>query len=130
MRFMVLVHPGDKKSYEAGKMPSDEFLATMGKFNEELVDAGVMLNGEGLQPSSKAVCVYFPGNGTQRVTEGPFNDIHGLVGGFWIWQVDSKEGALQWARKAPMENGATLELRQIFEPSDFSPEIEKQEKEL
>jgi hypothetical protein len=130
MRFMVLVYPGNKKAYEAGEMPSQELLANMGKFNEALVDAGVMLSGEGLHPSSKGVRVHFPGDGDKSVTEGPFTDAHDLVGGFWIWQVKSKEEALEWAKRAPMEDGATLELRQVFESADFGPEIEKQEKEL
>ena len=130
MRFMVLVYPGNKKGYEAGQMPSQELLTNMGKFNEELVEAGVMLSGEGLHPSSKAARIHFPGNGEKSVTNGPFDDAHELIGGFWIWKVKSKEEALEWAKRAPMEDGATLELRQVFESSDFGPEIEKQEKEL
>lgn len=130
MRFMVLVHPGNKKGYEAGQMPDQQLLADMGKFNEALVEAGVMLSGEGLQPSAKGVRVHFAGNGKQSVTDGPFTETHGLIGGFWIWQVKSKEEALQWAKRAPMEAAATLELRQIFELSDFGPEVEKQERKL
>lgn len=129
MRFMVIVLPGDLKDYEAGKMPEQQLLENMGKFNEELVNAGVMLSGEGLHPSSKGARMHFPGKGKQpSITDGPFPDAR--VGGFWIWQVKSKAEALEWAKRAPMEDGATLELRQVFEPSDFGPEIEQQEKQL
>jgi hypothetical protein len=130
MRFMVIVHPGNKKGYEAGQMPDAELLTNMGKFNEELVKAGVMLSGEGLHPSSKGVRVHFPGKGKTNVTQGPFPESQELIGGFWIWQVKSKEEALDWAKRAPMEDGATLELRQVFESSDFGPEIEEQENKL
>ncbi len=130
MRFMVLVHTGFK-GYEAGEMPDQQLLTDMGKFNEELVNAGVMLSADGLQPSSKGARVHFPGKGKKSViTDGPFADTHGLVAGFWIWQVKSKEEALEWAKRAPMEDGATLELRQIFESSDFGPEVEEQERKL
>jgi hypothetical protein len=129
MRFMVLVHPANK-GYEAGQMPDPELMANMGKFNEELVDAGVMLSAEGLQPSSKGVRVHFAGKGKKNITQGPFRDANELVGGFWIWQVKSKEEALEWAKRAPMEEGDTLELRQVAESSDFGPEIEAQEDKL
>jgi hypothetical protein len=130
MRFMVLVYPGNKKGYEAGQLPDQELLANMGKFNEELVEAGVLLSGEGLQPSSKGARVHFPGNGNKSVTHGPLTESRELIGGFWIWQVKSKEEALKWAQRAPMEDGATLELRQVFEPSDFGPEVEDRERKL
>lgn len=130
MRVMVIVYPGDRDDYEAGKMPEPELLENMGKFNEELVEAGVMLSGEGLQPGSKGIRVYFPGTGEETVTDGPFPQDRNLIGGFWIWQVKSWKEALEWAKRAPMEDGATLELRPVFEPSDFGPEIEKQETEL
>jgi hypothetical protein len=130
MRFMVLVYPGNRKGYEAGQMPEQKLLENMGKFNEELVNAGVMLSGEGIHPSSKGARVHFPGKGKKAVvTQGPFTDRE-LVGGFWMWQVKSKEEALEWAKRAPMEDGATLELRQVFEAADFGPEIEAQEKKL
>jgi hypothetical protein len=127
---MVLVYPGNIKGYEAGQMPDPELLEKMGKFNEELVEAGVMLSGEGLHPSSKGARVHFSGHGKKSVTDGPFAETKELIGGFWIWQVKSKEEALEWAKRAPMEEGATLELRQLFEPSDFGPEVEAQEKKL
>jgi len=130
MRFMVIVYPGNVPGYEAGEMPGEELLTNMGKFNEELVDAGVMVSGEGLHPTAKGARVHFPGDGSANVTEGPFADSDRLVGGFWIWQVESKEEALSWARRAPMEDGATLELRQVFEMSDFGPEVEAQERAL
>src|SRR5262245_1007523 len=125
MRFMVLVHPGNKKGYEAGQMPDAQLLANMGKFNEELVKAGVMLSGEGRQPSSKGARVHFPGKGKKTVTDGPFTETRELIGGFWMWRVKSREEALEWAQRAPMEDGATLELRQVFESSDFGPEVEE-----
>jgi hypothetical protein len=130
MKFMVLVYPGNKKGYEAGQMPDAKLLENMGKFNEELVKAGVMLSGEGLHPSSKAARVHFPGGGKNNVTRGPFAEARDLIGGFWMWKVNSLEEALDWARRAPMEDGATLELRQVFESSDFGPEIEAQERKL
>ncbi len=130
MRFMVLVYPGNAKAYEAGQMPEAELLAKMGLFNEELVKAGVLLSGEGLQPSSKGVQVHFPGHGETRVSDGPFTEPRKPIGGFWIWKVKSKAEALEWAKRAPMEDGATLELRQVFEPSDFGPDIEQQETSL
>ena len=130
MRFMVLVYPGNKKGYEAGQMPDQQLLENMGKFNEELVEAGVMLSGEGLHPSSKGARVHFSGKGKKSVTSGPFAEARELIGGFWIWQVKSKEEAVEWAKRAPMEDGATLELRQVFEPSDFGPEVEKRETKL
>src|SRR5687767_1076789 len=130
MRVMVLVHPGNKKGYEAGQMPDQELLANMGKFNEELVKAGVLLSGEGLHPSSKGARVHFPGSVKKSVTRGPFEEARELIGGFWIWKVNSIEEALEWAKRAPMEDGATLELRQVFESSDFGPEVEERERKL
>lgn len=129
MKFMVLVHPAQIKDYEAGKMPPDEMFEKMGKFNEELIDAGVMLAGEGLRPSKDSVRIKF-GGGNNTLTEGPFEVTRDFVAGYWLWQVDSKEEAIGWAKRAPMEDGDILELRQIFEASDFSPAIEKQEKAL
>lgn len=127
---MVIVHPGDPESYENGVMPDEKILKEMGEFNEELVEAGVMLSGEGLHPSSKGVRVHFPKGEKMTITNGPFTEATELIGGFWIWQLKSKEEALEWAKRAPMEDGATLEIRQLFEPSDFGPEVEKQETEL
>jgi hypothetical protein len=130
MRFMVLVK-ADKDS-EAGVMPSHELLAEMGKFNEELVKAGVMLAGEGLQASSKGARVKFSGN-KRTVTDGPFAETKELVAGFWLWQVRSKEEAIEWLKRAPFREGE-VEIRQVFESEDFgaefTPELREQEERL
>ncbi|MCI0330091.1 MAG: YciI family protein [candidate division Zixibacteria bacterium] len=116
MRFMVIVK-ADKES-EAGVMPSEKLLTEMGKFNEELVKAGVMLAGEGLQPSSKGVRVRF--NGAKRtVIDGPFAETKELVAGFWLWQVKSKEEAIEWLKRAPFDN-TEVEIRQVFETEEFA----------
>lgn len=130
MRFMVIVK-ADKDS-EAGVLPSHELLAEMGKFNEELVKAGIMLAGEGLQPSSKGARVRFSGK-KRTVTDGPFSETKELVAGFWLWQVRSKEEAIEWLKRAPFDN-AEVELRQVFEAEDFgeafTPELREQEERL
>ena len=119
MRFMVIVK-ADKDS-EAGVLPSHELLAEMGKFNEELVKAGVMLAGEGLQASSKGARVKFSGN-KRTVTDGPFTETKELVAGFWLWQARSKEEAIEWLKRAPFREGE-VEIRQVFEAEDFGPEF-------
>jgi hypothetical protein len=106
---------------EAGMMPSAKLVAAMGKFNDEMIAAGVMLAGEGLHPSSKGARVSFSG-GTRVVTDGPFPETKELVAGYWVIEVASKEEAIQWASRVPFERGE-VELRQIFEASDFPPEI-------
>jgi hypothetical protein len=130
MRFMVIVK-ADKES-EAGVMPSEKLLTDMGKFNEELVKAGVMLAGEGLHPSSKGVRVKFS-DGKQTVIEGPFAETKELVAGFWLWQVKSLDEAIEWLKKAPFE-GTEVEIRQVFEAADFgdefTPELREQEERL
>jgi hypothetical protein len=127
MRFMVLVK-ADKQS-EAGAMPSREMLEAMGKFNEKLIQSGVMLAGEGLHPSSKGVRVRFSG-GQKTVIDGPFAEAKELVAGFWIWRVNSREEAIEWLKKAPFEE-TEVEIRQVFETEDFgqelTPEMRKQE---
>jgi hypothetical protein len=127
MRFMVLVK-ADKNS-EAGILPDTKILAEMGKFNEELVKAGVMLAGVGLQPSSKGVRVRFSG-GKRTVIDGPFAETKELVAGFWLWQVKSREEAIEWLKRAPFED-TEVELRQVFETEDFgealTPELREQE---
>jgi len=130
MRFMVMAKAS--KDSEAGKMPSQKLLAEMGKFNEELVKAGIMLAGEGLQPSSKGARVRF--SGTKRtVMDGPFTESKELVAGFWIWKVKSKEEAIEWVKRCPnpMEGESEIEIRQIFEAEDFgaefTPELRQQE---
>src|SRR5215510_7545656 len=110
MRVMVLVK-ADKDS-EAGVMPSEELLRKMGNFNEELVKAGVMLAGEGLQASSKGVRVRFSGS-KRTVIDGPFTEAKELVAGFWIWQVKSKEEAIEWLKRAPFDNNTEVEIRQV-----------------
>ncbi|MGA9799841.1 MAG: YciI family protein [Terriglobales bacterium] len=131
MRCMVIVK-ADKNS-EAGVMPSRELLTAMGKFNEELVKAGVMLAGEGLHPSSKGKRVRFSG-GKQTVTDGPFTESKELVAGFWLWQVRSMEEAVEWLKRSPFDGGAELEIRQVFEADDFgdqlTPELREKEQRL
>jgi len=128
MRFMVLVK-ADKDS-EAGVMPTKEQLTDMGKFNEELVKAGVMLAGEGLHPSSKGARIRFSGK-KRTVIDGPFAETKELVAGFWIWQVKSKEEAIEWLKRAPFDGETEVELRQVFEADDFgaefTPELRAQE---
>jgi len=119
MRFMILVKAS--KESEAGVLPSRELLAAMGKFNEELVKAGVMLAGEGLQASSKGARVKFSANGKPSVLDGPFAETKELVAGFWLWQVKSREEAIEWVKRAPMLPGDELEIRQVFEVDDFGP---------
>jgi hypothetical protein len=118
MKFMVLVKASADS--EAGKLPDEKLLAAMGKFNEELVKAGVMLAGEGLHPSSKGARVRFSA-GKRTVVDGPFTEAKELVAGFWIIQVRSKEEAIEWMKRAPFGEGAEIELRQVFAPEDFAP---------
>ena len=130
MRFMILLKAD--KTTEAGVLPDTQLLTEMGKYNEELVKAGVMQAGEGLQPSSKAVRVKFSGD-NPTVTEGPF-DVKEVVCGFWIFKVNSRDEALEWAKRAPLGDGAEIEIRQIFEAEDFgaefTPELREQEERL
>jgi hypothetical protein len=133
MRFIVMVKASPES--EAGVMPSQQLLTEMGKFNEELVKAGVMLEGEGLHPSSKGARIKFSGS-KRTVVDGPFAETKELVAGFWIWQVRSKEEAIEWAKRCPNPTGAEgeLEIRQIFEVDDFgaefTPELREQEERL
>ncbi|NHZ32968.1 YciI family protein [Massilia rubra] len=133
MRFMIIVKASPES--EAGKMPSEQLLTEMGKFNEELVKAGVMLAGEGLHPSSRGARVHF--SGTQRtVLDGPFADTRELIAGFWLIQVKSKEEAIEWVKRCPnpMESDSEIEIRQVFEADDFgaefTPELREQEARL
>jgi len=120
MRFMILVK-ADKNS-EAGVLPSKELLAAMGKFNEEMAQAGVLLAGEGLHASSKGARIKFAG-AKRIVTDGPFAETKELLAGFWLIQVKSKPEAIEWASRVPFADGEEIELRQVFEASDFPPEI-------
>ena len=130
MRFMVIVKAN--KDSEAGVMPSEKMLSDMGKFNEELVKAGVMLAGEGLHASSKGARVKFSG-GKTTVIDGPFAETKELVAGYWMWQVKSKEEAIEWLKRAPFAE-TEVEIRQVFEAEDFgaefTPDLRKQEARL
>lgn len=127
MRFIVMVKA--TKESESGALPTQQELEEMGKFNDELVKAGVMLAGEGLQPSSKGSRISFQGN-KRTVRDGPFAETKELVAGFWIWQVKSKQEALEWAKRIPFQEGE-VEMRQVFEAEDFgaeyTPELRAQE---
>ena len=133
MRFMVMVKA--TKDSEAGKMPSRELLEAMGKYNEELAKAGILVAGEGLQPSSKGARVQFSGK-KRTVVDGPFTETKELVAGFWIWKVKSKEEAIEWVKRCPnpMPTDSEIEIRQIFEMEDFgdamTPEMRAQEERL
>jgi hypothetical protein len=133
MKFMIMVKA--TKDSEAGVMPGEKLLAEMGKFNEELVKAGVMLAGEGLHPSSKGARVRFSG-AKRSVIDGPFAETKELVAGFWIWQVKSKEEAIEWVKRCPnpMPGESEIEIRQVFEAEDFgaefTPELREQEERL
>jgi hypothetical protein len=122
MRFMVLMKAD--KNTEAGVLPSEELLTAMGKYNEELVKAGVLLAGEGLHPSSKGARVRFSG-GKRAVIDGPFAETKELLAGFWLWQVKSKEEAIEWVKRCPNpgEGDVEIEIRQVFEPDDFGPAL-------
>ena len=133
MRFMVIVHA--TKDSEAGVMPSEQLLTEMGKYNEELVQAGIMQAGEGLHPSSKGARVHF--SGTRRtVVDGPFSETKELIAGFWMWKCESLAEAIEWVKRCPnpMLEDSTIEIRQVFEAEDFgaefTPELREQEDRL
>jgi hypothetical protein len=125
MRFMVIVKAS--KDSEAGLLPTEKELTEMGRFNEELINAGVMLAGEGLQASSKGARVRFDKNGKKTVIDGPFAETKELVAGFWLWQVKSKEEAIEWLKRAPFGDGAEVEIRQVFEATDFGENFPPEE---
>src|SRR5256885_4302059 len=131
MRFMVIVKA--TKESEAGVLPDAKILAEMGKYNEELVKAGVLLTAEGLQASSKGARVKFSG-GKRIVTDGPFTETKELIAGFWLWKVNSKEDAIEWLKRAPFDGGTEVEIRQVFEAEDFgpalTPELREQEERM
>jgi hypothetical protein len=130
-RFMILVK-ADEHS-EAGEMPTEELLAEMGKYNEELVKAGIMLAGEGLHPSSKGVRVRFDGS-DRTVIDGPFAETKELIAGYWLWQTKSRDEAIEWLKRAPFGGGTEIELRPVFEAEDFgdefTPELREQEERI
>src|SRR5690349_16705561 len=133
MRFMVIVKANHDT--EAGVMPTQELLEAMGRYNEELVKAGIMLAGEGLQPSSKGARIKFSGS-KRTVVDGPFAETKELIAGFWLWQCRSREEAIEWAKRCPNPTGqdSELEIRQVFEAEDFgaefTPELREQERRL
>ena len=133
MRFMVIVKA--TKDSEAGVMPSEQLLTEMGKFNEDLMKAGVLLAGEGLHASSKGARVKFSGN-KRTVTDGPFAETKELIAGFWLWQCKSKDEAIEWVKRCPnpMQGESEIEIRQVFEAEDFgaefTPELREQEERL
>lgn len=133
MRFMIMIKA--TRDSEAGVMPSEQLLAEMGRFNEELMNAGVLLAGEGLQPSSKGARVTFSGN-KRTLIDGPFAETKELIAGYWLWQVKSKEEAIEWVKRCPNPTGAEgeIEIRQVFEAEDFgaefTPELREQEARL
>jgi hypothetical protein len=128
MRVLVIVKASEES--ENGIMPSEQLLTDMGKYNEELVKAGVMLDGEGLHPSSKGKRVKFTGS-NRVVTDGPFAETRELIAGYWVWKVNSIEEAVDWLKRAPIDGGAEVEIRPIFEMEDFgaefTPELREQE---
>jgi hypothetical protein len=119
---MVLIKAN--KDTEAGVAPSEQLLTEMGKFNEELVKAGIMLSGEGLHPSSKGARVHFSGD-KRTITDGPFTETKELIAGYWMWRVKSKEEAIEWVKRCPNPTGeeCEIEIRQVFETEDFGPEL-------
>ena len=131
MRFMVIMYPGP--AAEAGILPDEKILTDMMKYNEELVKAGVMLSGEGLQPTSKGARVRFPG-GKPVVTDGPFAEAKEVIGGFWMFNVKSREEAIEWVKRCPNSGEEMIEIRQVFEAEDFgeafTPELREQEERL
>src|SRR6266849_8035025 len=120
MRVMVMVKAG--KDYEAGAMPSQKLLAEMGKFNQELIKAGVLLAADGLHPSSKGKRVRFSGQ-QRTVIDGPFSETKELIGGYWLWQVKSMEEAVEWLKRAPFDGGIEVTIRPVFSPEDFGAEL-------
>ena len=127
MRFMMLMYPGPLA--ETGAMPSDEKIASMMKYNEELAKSGVLLAGEGLHPSSQGARITFAA-GKPTVVDGPFTESKELLGGFWMLHVKSKAEAVAWASRCPADDTEYLELRRVFDPADFGPEVEAQENAL
>ena len=133
MRFMVIVHATPES--EAGKLPSTELLTAMGKYNEELVKTGIMLDGQGLKPSSQGARIRFSGS-KRTVIDGPFAETKELIAGYWIWQCKSMDEAIEWVKRCPnpMESDSEIEIRQIYETDDFlenfTPELREQERKL
>jgi hypothetical protein len=131
MRVMVIVKANEES--EAGVLPDTKILTEMGNYNEQLVKAGVMLAGDGLQPTSKGKRVKFSGQ-TRTITDGPFTETKELIAGYWIWQVRSMDEAMEWLKRAPFDGGTEIEIRPLYEASDlgenFTPELREQEQRL
>ena len=131
MRFMIIVKA--TKDSEAGRMPEESLIASMAAYHEELVKAGILLDANGLQPSSRGFRIRYEGN-KRRVIDGPFAETKELIAGFWIWQVKSMDEAIAWVKRCPMEEGVVLEVRPVFEADDFgeafTPELRAQEERL
>jgi hypothetical protein len=131
MRFMVMMYPGEEA--EKGILPDEKALAEMGRFNEDLVKAGVLLAGEGLHPSSTGVRVVF-GTGKPAVKDGPFTEAKEAIGGFWLWEVKSREEAVEWVKRCPAQPGQQMEIRKVYEAEDFgaalTPELREAEEKL
>jgi hypothetical protein len=131
MRVMVIVKANEES--EAGVLPDTKILTEMGNYNEQLVKAGVMLAGDGLQPTSKGKRVEFSGQ-TRTITDGPFTETKELIAGYWIWQVRSMDEAMEWLKRAPFDGGTEIEIRPLYEASDlgenFTPELREQEQRL
>jgi hypothetical protein len=131
MKVMVIVKASDES--EAGVMPDEKLLGAMGRFNEELADAGVLLAGEGLHPTSRGVRIRFDGS-ARTVTQGPFGDTKELISGYWLWNVATLEEAVDWLKRAPFDGGAEVEIRPVFEAEDFgeafTPELREREERL
>ncbi len=128
MRFMVLVKPG-RRDYEDGALPTAADLEAMGRFNDEMTKAGMILALDGLQPTSKAARIRYQGSRAPVVTDGPFTETKELVGGFWILQAKSKDEIVAWMQRAPFEDGDEVEIRQIFELDDFGPALTPETKD-
>ncbi len=132
MRFMILVPAGPES--EAGQLPPTEVFEAMGKYNEELVKAGVLLAADGLHPTSKGARVVFEESGKRTVIDGPFTESKELIAGFWIFQARSKDEAIEWVKRAPFGGGVAIEIRQIFESDElgeqFTPELREQERRI
>jgi hypothetical protein len=122
MRFMVIVKAS--KESEAGMLPSKELVERMGKYNEQLAHAGVLIAADGLRPSSRGVRVRFSG-GERTVIDGPFTETKELIAGYWLWKVGSKEEAIEWLKRAPFDGGAEVEVREVFEPEEMMAQLAK-----
>lgn len=128
MRFMVLMIPGNPQA-EAGVLPPKELIDAMMKYNEQLAKAGVLLALDGLHPSSQGARIRFAG-GKRAITDGPFAEAREVIGGYWLWQVRSKDEAIEWASRCPAQDGDVLEIRQVYEMADFGPEVASEAAEL